>query len=217
MIDPENTAFIIGNGKSRQGFDLTILKGKGAVFGCNALYRDFQRSIPKYDLPDYLVAIDSPIITEIESSDFPSSRVLIPPENERWEPVELHWGRAVNKSWNPARPRSNAGVNAILEAIKKDYKHIYVFGFDFLVIDQNIAMSNLYDGTECYGLETRANLQDTRNRMKYLGFVIENNPDINFIFCYPKDIGDLYRPQAINSCLTNFDDLIGLLSEKNSV
>ena len=79
MIDPEKTAYIIGNGGSRKGFDLLMLKGRGVVFGCNALYRDFAVSSPRYALPDYLVAIDNPIITEIESSDFPSARVLIPP------------------------------------------------------------------------------------------------------------------------------------------
>lgn len=215
MKNPDKTAYIIGNGGSRKGFDLLLLKGRGTVFGCNALYRDYKRSSPKYVLPDYLVAIDNPIITEIESSDFPSSRVLIPPEDEKWEPVELHWGRAVNKQWDPQRPRSNAGMNAILEAIKLEYETLYVFGFDFLVVDQNTAMSNLYDGTDCYGLETRANLQDTRNRMKYLGHVIENNPKTNFVFCYPKETiaGGIYNPQAVNTCITSFDDLIYLLSE----
>jgi hypothetical protein len=215
MKNPDKTAYIIGNGGSRKGFDLLLLKGKGTVFGCNALYRDYQRSTPKYVLPDYLVAIDNPIITEIESSDFPSSRVLIPPEDEKWEPVELHWGRAVNKQWDPQRPRSNAGMNAILEAIKLEYETLYVFGFDFLVVDQNTAMSNLYDGTDCYGLETRATLNDTRNRMKYLGHVIENNPKTNFVFCYPKETiaGGIYNPQAENTCITSFDDLIYLLSE----
>ena len=215
MKNPDQTAYIIGNGGSRKGFDLLLLKGKGTVFGCNALYRDYRLSIPKYVLPDYLVAIDNPIITEIESSDFPSSRVLIPPEDEKWEPVELHWGRAVNKQWDPQRPRSNAGMNAILEAIKLEYETLYVFGFDFLVVDQNTAMSNLYDGTDCYGLETRATLNDTRNRMKYLGHVIENNPKTNFVFCYPKETiaGGIYNPQAENTCITSFDDLIYLLSE----
>jgi len=215
MKNPDKTAYIIGNGGSRKGFDLLLLKGKGTVFGCNALYRDYRLSNPKYVLPDYLVAIDNPIITEIESSDFPSSRVLIPPEDEKWEPVELHWGRAVNKQWDPQRPRSNAGMNAILEAIKLEYETLYVFGFDFLVVDQNTAMSNLYDGTDCYGLETRANLQDTRNRMKYLGHVIENNPKTNFVFCYPKETiaRGIYNPQAVNTCITSFDDLIYLLSE----
>ena len=210
---PENTAFIIGNGASRKSFDLMILRGKGTVFGCNALYRDFSFSAPKYVLPDYLIAIDDAITTEIESSDFPSSRVIIPPEDEKWEPVELHWGRSATEDWNPARPRSNAGMNAILEAIKKDFTWLYIFGFDSLVVDKGIALSNLYDGTECYGYDTRANLQDTRNRMTFLAWVIERNEDVNFTFCYPKETIDsgVYLPQADNVSVLNFDRLMSIL------
>ena len=213
MMSPENTAYIIGNGASRQPFDLMILRGKGTVFGCNALYRDFSFTSPKYVLPDFLIAIDDAITTEIESSDFPSSRVIIPPENEKWEPVELHWGRSATKDWNPARPRSNAGMNAILEAIKKGYSDLYIFGFDSLVVDNKVALSNLYDGTDCYGYDTRANLQDTRNRMTFLGWVIEKNPDTHFTFCYPKDMIDsgVYLPQAPNVSISNFDEMMSKL------
>ena len=213
MMSPENTAYIIGNGASRQPFDLMILRGKGTVFGCNALYRDFSFTSPKYVLPDFLVAIDDAITVEIESSDFPSNRVIIPPENEKWEPVELHWGRSATKDWNPARPRSNAGMNAILEAIKKGYGDLYIFGFDSLVVDNKVALSNLYDGTDCYGYDTRANLQDTRNRMTFLGWVIEKNPDTHFTFCYPKDMIDsgVYLPQAPNVSISNFDEMMSKL------
>ena len=38
------TAYIIGNGQSRIGLDLTTLNGD--IWGCNALYRDYE--------PDYL-------------------------------------------------------------------------------------------------------------------------------------------------------------------
>ena len=213
MMSPENTAYIIGNGASRQPFDLMILRGKGTVFGCNALYRDFSFTSPKYVLPDFLVAIDDAITVEIESSNFPSNRVIIPPENEKWEPVELHWGRSATKDWNPARPRSNAGMNAILEAIKKGYGDLYIFGFDSLVVDNKVALSNLYDGTDCYGYDTRANLQDTRNRMTFLGWVIEKNPDTHFTFCYPKDMIDsgVYLPQAPNVSISNFDEMMSKL------
>ena len=212
-MSPENTAYIIGNGASRQPFDLMILRGKGTVFGCNALYRDFSFTSPKYVLPDFLIAIDDAITVEIESSDFPSNRVIIPPENEKWEPVELHWGRSATKDWNPARPRSNAGMNAILEAIKKGYSDLYIFGFDSLVVDNKVALSNLYDGTDCYGYDTRANLQDTRNRMTFLGWVIEKNPDTHFTFCYPKDMIDsgVYLPQAPNVSISNFDEMMSKL------
>ena len=213
MMSPENTAYIIGNGASRQPFDLMILRGKGTVFGCNALYRDFSFTSPKYVLPDFLIAIDDAITVEIESSDFPSNRVIIPPENEKWEPVELHWGRSATKDWNPARPRSNAGMNAILEAIKKGYGDLYIFGFDSLVVDNKVALSNLYDGTDCYGYDTRANLQDTRNRMTFLGWVIEKNPDTHFTFCYPKGMIDsgVYLPQAPNVSISNFDEMMSKL------
>ena len=65
----EKVAFIIGNGPSRTKFDIASLKGLGTIYGCNALYRDFT--------PDYLVAIDPPIIKEIEKSDFPTDRFIV--------------------------------------------------------------------------------------------------------------------------------------------
>jgi len=203
---------VIGNGSSREKFKLESLKGKGTVFGCNALYRDYE----DYILPDYLVAIDEAIIKEIEGSKFPKDRFLNPPEDEKWEPVELHWGKSDKKDWNPARPRSNAGMNAINEAIKKGYTSIYIFGFDFLVVNEKIAISNVFHGTECYGLDTRANLNDTRNRMNYLGWMIEQNPDVKFLFCYPKNVikGGVYTPEADNVTMLDFDELNTLLLEQ---
>jgi hypothetical protein len=210
MIVPKITAHVIGNGASRKSFDLLNLRGRGTVFGCNALYRDFADTNPKYSLPDYLVAIDNPIITEIVNSDFPESRFINPPEKEKWEPVELHWGRSASPEWNPQRPRSNAGMNAILESIKRDFTELYIFGFDSIFVDQSIALSNLYDGTECYDLTTRSTLQDTRNRLKYLAWVIENNSSVNFNFCYPDNVS-VYKPEATNCSIHTFNEINHLL------
>jgi len=97
-----NTAFIIGNGTSRKGFELTKLKPYGTIYGCNALYRDyFDNSIP-----DFLVAIDDGIITEIEGSDFPSKRFIVPPMDERWEPAECNIGRPRSNAWYQCHARS---------------------------------------------------------------------------------------------------------------
>ena len=49
--------FCIGNGESRQGFDLEKLRPLGKIYGCNALYRDF--------MPDVLTAVDHGIMHEI--------------------------------------------------------------------------------------------------------------------------------------------------------
>ena len=47
-LDGGHTAYIIGNGTSRQGLDLNVLSGD--IWGCNALFRDYT--------PDYLTIVD---------------------------------------------------------------------------------------------------------------------------------------------------------------
>lgn len=169
------TAFIIGNGTSRKGFDLTRLKPYGTVFGCNALYRDF----PDNSIPDFLVSIDDGIITEIEGSDFPSKRFIVPPIDERWEPAEC----------NISRPRSNAGINAMREAIKMGYNQLICLGFDFMnVIDAKQSVSNMYDGTDNYGMEVRARAEDNPGRIRYLQWLVSSNPDVDFIFIFPQGV-----------------------------
>ena len=49
--------FCIGNGESRQGYDLDKLKPFGKIYGCNAIYRDY--------MPDVLTAVDHGIMHEI--------------------------------------------------------------------------------------------------------------------------------------------------------
>ncbi len=36
-----DTAFVIGNGESRNIFPIENLKDKGVIWGCNAIYRDY--------------------------------------------------------------------------------------------------------------------------------------------------------------------------------
>lgn len=55
-----NRVFCIGNGESRQGFDLEQLRPHGKIYGCNAIYRDFT--------PDVLIAVDHGIEHEIYHS-----------------------------------------------------------------------------------------------------------------------------------------------------
>ena len=49
--------FCIGNGESREGFDLESLRKHGTIYGCNAIYRDF--------MPDVLTGVDHGIMHEI--------------------------------------------------------------------------------------------------------------------------------------------------------
>ena len=187
-----NTAFIIGNGTSRKGFDLTKLKPYGTVFGCNAIYRDF----PDNSFPDYIVSIDDGIITEIEGSDFPSKRFIVPPIDERWEPAECNIGR----------PRSNAGMNAMREAIKMDHEQLICLGFDFLIQDDNQLLSNIYDGTDNYGESTRASARDNPGRVNYLEWLVRQHPEVDFIFIFP-DIENVTKIVGENVYFNTYENL----------
>jgi hypothetical protein len=188
-----NTAFIIGNGTSRKGFDLTRLKPYGTIFGCNALYRDY----PDFSIPDFLVSIDDGIITEIEHSDFPSKRFIVPPMDERWEPSECNIGR----------PRSNAGVNAMREAIKMNHNQLICLGFDFLIADANQSVSNIYDGTDNYGMEVRANANDNPGRINYVAWLTRTNPDVDFIFIFPEG-SSVNRIAGKNVFINTYENLV---------
>jgi|TARA_R100000081_G_C4777983_1_gene149753 hypothetical protein len=164
-------AYIIGNGPSRKKFELNKLKGRGAIYGCNALYRDHA------DLVDYLVAIDEPIINEINESDFPKEKFIVPPFDEQFEDPEYNQYQ---------RFRSNAGVNAMLEAIKTGYTALYCLGFDFMIKSPKVSLGNLYDGTNAYGPETRSRYQDNLNRVKYMQFLARKYNKVKFTFVVPQ-------------------------------
>jgi len=160
-------AFIIGNGPSRKEFDLNKLKDE-VTFGCNALYRDFH--------PNWLVAIDNKIIQEIKESDYDILRCIFPVEEERWEPADYIPDR---------RARSNAGMNACIEAIRKGFDTLYLLGFDFMIAHRDYAEGNLYDGTNGYGPETRAVYGDTLNRVRYFEWFANKNSQTTFYICLP--------------------------------
>ena len=167
----ETVAYIIGNGKSRADFDINSLKGRGTIYGCNALYRDYA------DLVDYIVSIDSPIIEEITASDFPKEKFIVPPLDEQFE----------DHQYNPySRFRSNAGVNAMLEAIKAGHNVLYCLGFDFMLKSSKLSLENLYSGTNAYGPQTRSRYIDNLNRIKYMQFIASKYSRVKFKFVVPR-------------------------------
>ena len=54
-----DTAFVIGNGESRNIFPIEELKDKGVIYGCNAIFRDYP------DLCDHIVAVNDPMYNEL--------------------------------------------------------------------------------------------------------------------------------------------------------
>lgn len=194
-----DVAYIIGNGLSRQGFDLDILRGKGTTFGCNALYRDW--------MPDYLVAIDDAITDEINSAIdkgiLKRDQFIAPPWTECYEEAE----------YSPLQRRSNAGMNAMKEAIRMDKTSLYCLGFDFMIKDPKQCTSNVYEGTNAYGPETHATYEDSVNRIKYMNWFAHQNPGVEFVFLF--DAGEINKKwvTAQNIQTATYKDFTVALSE----
>lgn len=199
-------AYIIGNGPSRSEIDLRELKGKGTIYGCNALYRDY----PQFDIPDYLVAIDDIIIDEIDNSLFPSDRFIKPPEEDRFE----------DNKYNPlVRNRSNAGMNAMTEAVKAGHDKIYCFGFDFMLKTADRSLGNIYEGSPGYGRETRSRYIDNINRVNYMTYVAKKHPSANFVFVVPEygNMDEYHTVEASNVTGTFYGTFLRQLREGSIV
>jgi len=156
-------AFVIGNGKSRIGFDLNTLRGKGTIYGCNALYRDF--------MPDVLVATDDKIREEIELSEInPDVLENIPKKipfytrrpgqlikthmDRKWQEFdhENRHSRKIEKNWG-----YSSGPVALTYACLEEHKHIYLIGHDLMGIGhKDNDINNIYSGTNAYKPETAA-------------------------------------------------------------
>ena len=199
MKIPKKTAIIVGNGKSRENASLIQFSKLGTVFGCNALYRDYEK-YPWYTIPDYLVCIDEKIYLEIKESEYPEDKVIYPPYEEQFEPREMHLNQ-------PYSPRSNAGMVAMIEAIKRGYNHLICIGFDFLLHDTSLVTSNVYEGTNAYEAETKASLADSRNRLNFLAYVLDSYKSVNFEFVYPKS-AVVYQPVCDNFILSTYEHLL---------
>ena len=164
-----STAFIIGNGPSRLAINLHDLVGKGKIYGCNALYRDFDKF-------DYLVVIDEQFKKLIEMGGkegvVEGTKLILPPDEEC---VEETTGR-----------RSNAGMNAMREAIRHGATKLFCLGFDFVLVDEEKNTDNIYKGSDGYGEETHATYEDSKHRVNYLNWFMKNNPDVRFTFVIPE-------------------------------
>lgn len=162
---PLSKALIIGNGRSRLSYSLK--NSTLTTFGCNALYRDF--------VPDYLIAIDDTMIGEIIQAK-PKCEFIVPPFEEQFEPAE----------YNPNRPRENAGMVAMREAIKRGFTVLECIGLDFLIQDYELNMANVYDGTPVYlSPVNRTSFNDVMNRCKYFEWFTRQNPNITFNIRFP--------------------------------
>ena len=123
------TAFVLGNGVSRQNIDLHTLQQRGRIYGCNALHREF--------VPDVLVSTDRPIAEHIQHSGYSA--------NHRFytrRPLPDLGAQPIPKPYFGF----SSGPVAVGLAAVDGCRRIYLLGFD-LGPSPEKTINNLYAGT----------------------------------------------------------------------
>lgn len=128
-------SFVLGNGTSRADISPTELQQLGKVYGCNALYRSFT--------PDYLIAVDTKMIIEINKSGYQQN-------NQVWtNPNKLYANMQGFNFFQPSKGWSS-GPTALWLASQHGYDTIYILGFDYVGTNGGKTFNNVFADTENY-------------------------------------------------------------------
>ena len=157
---------VLGNGPSRRGLDLHKLAESATIYGCNALYRDFQ--------PDFLFANDVNMMIEILQSNYPGRCVFLdtpPLPKEQAEaccfmdsitgkevPITHEFGIKEQAEEFIYIPHHNNHHTVAVAADR--YGKVFIWlspnlcdhGFDSLTAG---SWDNVYDGTPVYSTDSR--------------------------------------------------------------
>ena len=115
-------AFVLGNGRSRLNINLKRLGKKGTVYGCNALYREYE--------PDYLIAVDPKMIIEICEKGWQLTHEVWTNPNSRYQKFEKLKFFKSPRGWS-------SGPTALQKACVDGHKELFILGFDYYGIENH--------------------------------------------------------------------------------
>lgn len=143
-----DTAFIIGNGESRKIFPIEHLKGKGVIYGCNAIYRDHPW------LCDHIVSVNQEMYEELKVwHEFakPEKLKIHGPEHiPAWNFSQglddnIPKGLKIYRMWRGGNLKKGgkiktmdfaeskgSGCTAVLMAAESGIRNVVILGFDIL-------------------------------------------------------------------------------------
>ena len=176
-----DTVFVIGNGTSRTGIDLSILQKYGAIYACNAVYREFD--------PDYLIAVDVKMILEINRAKYQYKNPNVwTNKNRAYESMHRLNFFEKSKGWS-------SGPTALWLASSHKPKTVYILGFDFKGLGGNGKMlNNIYADTPNYKRSSDSATYHG-NWLRQTETVIKENPHINYIRVM---LPDNFDPDELN-------------------
>lgn len=182
----KTTAFVLGNGKSRLSLNLDALRLHGAVYGCNALYRDFT--------PDYLVAVDAKMVIELNENRVQDKTSVWTNKNRKIENFTNINFFVPHRGWS-------SGPSALWLAAQHNYHQIYFLGFDYTGIMGK--HNNVYSDTLNYRKSTD-NATYSGNWERQTAQVLKEFPGIKFTRVIPQGS---YIPQSLITTLENFSHM----------
>lgn len=133
----KNIAFVLGNGTSRLRLKHEELRLHGTIFGCNAIYREFN--------PDYLIAVDVKMVNEIIASGWHKRHSVWTNPNKGVNTKKHINFFSPHKGWS-------SGPTALWFACQQNFKEVFIFGFDYKGI--NGKFNNVYADTYNYKKST---------------------------------------------------------------
>lgn len=161
-----SVAFVLGNGTSRNPIDLNQLKQHGKIYACNAVYRTFA--------PDYLVAVDSKMVQEIDRSKYQIT-------HEVWTNFNKIYSKFHKFNYFKEPLGWSSGPTALWLATYGEGHNnetIYILGFDFR--GNAGLINNIYADTENYKKSTDAETYHG-NWARQTGIVIQKNVHKKYI------------------------------------
>ena len=183
ITDP---VFIVGNGSSRENFDLNLLKGKGTIIGCNALYREFN--------PDILTVMNFSMMDEV--FDYAQNNFCI---------TLARSTHTINriKQWKVSGVSSSGGLAIKLVSLLIQPSKCYMLGMDG---DDG----NIYNNTKNYSI--RGNLgrmlkhnADAVKESKITKFI-----NVNLVDNWPEDTAEFMTYEKFNALVVELVDTLVL-------
>jgi hypothetical protein len=174
------TAFVLGNGTSRKDINPQELKQNGTVYGCNALYREFD--------PDYLIAVDVKMVNEINTEGYQNKHTVWTNYNRTYKDYKNFNYFEKSKGWS-------SGPTALWLASQHEHREIYILGFDYQGLKNGKMLNNLYADTKNY---KKSNETATfyGNWLRQTEQVIKENQHIKYIRVIASDN---FEPKQLNN------------------
>ena len=205
-----DTAFVIGNGESRNIFPIDNLKGQGVIYGCNAIYRDHPM------LCDHIIAVNPDMYEELASwhnHGKESPQIHSVDDISPWDyicdgdsEIDVPTGLKIYRIWrggdikkggriktNDFSKAKGSGMSAVLMAAESGIKNVVILSFDILGARQWEMDSPSWEQNNMY--KNTINYPDRHGMKAYLKYewmyqlrqTFRKFPNTNFHFINRKE------------------------------